>query len=205
MAAFFLWCILFVLCSPLALLALVLYPIVWLLLLPFRILGIAVHGVLALVWAVVMLPVRLLSAPFRLASPAVEKTPAIGNLLHLSPHQNPVIPSGANDSQKRIIRAVEGPCVRPASPKLLARSRSLGFARDDRARNGNDEGKKRVPPLCPPTNVLCCLNLLRATLCCSPEKSHQFLTRDANVEAELGVHVVAVCLSGKCCVCRRAG
>src|SRR6266571_2281583 len=64
MAAFFLWCILFVLCWPLALLALVLYPIVWLLLLPFRILGIAVHGVLALVWAVVMLPVRLLSAPF---------------------------------------------------------------------------------------------------------------------------------------------
>jgi hypothetical protein len=67
MAAFFLWCILFVLCWPLALLALLLYPIVWLLLLPFRILGIAVHGVLALVWAVVMLPVRLLSAPFRLA------------------------------------------------------------------------------------------------------------------------------------------
>jgi hypothetical protein len=67
MAAFFLWCILFVLCWPLALLALVLYPIVWLLLLPFRILGIAVNGVLALVWAVVMLPVRMLSAPFRLA------------------------------------------------------------------------------------------------------------------------------------------
>ncbi len=66
MAAFFLWCILFVLCWPLALLALVLYPIVWLLLLPLRILGIAVHGVLALVWAVVMLPARLLSAPFRL-------------------------------------------------------------------------------------------------------------------------------------------
>ncbi len=68
MAAFFLWCILFVLWWPLALLALVLYPIVWLLLLlPFRIVGIAVHGVLALVWAVVMLPARLLSAPFRLA------------------------------------------------------------------------------------------------------------------------------------------
>ena len=66
MIAFLLWCILFVLCWPLALLALVLYPIVWLLLLPFRIVGIAVHGALALVWAVAMLPVRLLSAPFRL-------------------------------------------------------------------------------------------------------------------------------------------
>ena len=66
MAAFILWCILFVLCWQLALLALVLYPIVWLLLLPFRIVGIAVHGVLALIWAVVMLPFRLLSAPFRL-------------------------------------------------------------------------------------------------------------------------------------------
>ncbi len=67
MAAFFLWCILFVLCWPIAILALIAYPFVWLLLLPFRIIGIAVHGVLALVWALVMLPVRLLSAPFRLA------------------------------------------------------------------------------------------------------------------------------------------
>ena len=66
MAAFFLWCILFVVCWPLALLALVLYPIVWLLLLPFRIVGIAVHGALELVWAVVTLPARLLTAPFRL-------------------------------------------------------------------------------------------------------------------------------------------
>jgi len=66
MAAFFLWCILFILCWPLALLAVVLFPIVWLITLPFRILGIAVHGALALVWAVVMLPFRLLSAPFRL-------------------------------------------------------------------------------------------------------------------------------------------
>jgi hypothetical protein len=66
MFAFLLWCLLFVLCWPLALLALVLYPIVWLLLLPFRLVGIAVHGVLALVWAVVMLPARLLSAPFQL-------------------------------------------------------------------------------------------------------------------------------------------
>jgi len=66
MAAFFLWCILFILCWPLALLALVLYPIVWLLLLPFRIVGIAVGGALQLVWAVVTLPARLLAAPFRL-------------------------------------------------------------------------------------------------------------------------------------------
>lgn len=66
MLTFLLWCLLFVMCWPLALLALVLYPIVWLLLLPFRIIGIAVHGVLELVWAVVTLPARLLSAPFRL-------------------------------------------------------------------------------------------------------------------------------------------
>jgi hypothetical protein len=65
MITFLLWCILFVACWPLALLALVLYPFVWLLLLPFRIVGIAVHGVLAMVWAMVMLPARLLSAPFR--------------------------------------------------------------------------------------------------------------------------------------------
>lgn len=66
MIAFLLWCILFVICWPLALLALVLYPVVWLLLLPFRIVGIAVHGVLALVKEVILFPARLLSAPFRL-------------------------------------------------------------------------------------------------------------------------------------------
>ena len=66
MFAFLLWCVLFVLCWPLALLALVLYPFVWVLLLPFRLVGIAVHGALALVWAVVMSPARLLSAPFRI-------------------------------------------------------------------------------------------------------------------------------------------
>ena len=65
MASFLLWCVLFVICWPLALLALVAYPFVWLLLLPFRIVGIAVHGALELVWALVMLPARLLSAPFR--------------------------------------------------------------------------------------------------------------------------------------------
>jgi hypothetical protein len=57
---FLLWCILFVLCWPLALLALILYPIVWLILLPFRIVGIVVDGVLELLWAVVTLPARLL-------------------------------------------------------------------------------------------------------------------------------------------------
>jgi hypothetical protein len=65
MLAFLLWCILFVVCWPLALVALVLYPFVWVILLPFRLVGIAVHGALALVWSVVMLPARLLSAPFR--------------------------------------------------------------------------------------------------------------------------------------------
>ena len=66
MLTFVLWCILFVLCWPLALAALFLYPIVWLLLLPFRIVGIAVDGVLKLVWAIVTLPVRLVSSPGRL-------------------------------------------------------------------------------------------------------------------------------------------
>lgn len=60
MIKFLLWCILFVLCWPLALMALVLYPIVWLLLLPFRLLGIAVEGVLELVSGIIFLPGRLL-------------------------------------------------------------------------------------------------------------------------------------------------
>jgi hypothetical protein len=62
MAKFLLWCILLVFCWPLALLALVLYPIVWLLLLPFRVVGIAVGGVLALVSAIIFLPARVLRA-----------------------------------------------------------------------------------------------------------------------------------------------
>ena len=66
MFAFLAWCLLFVLCWPVALLALIAYPFVWLLLLPFRIVGIAVHGVLALIAAVILFPARLLSAPFRL-------------------------------------------------------------------------------------------------------------------------------------------
>jgi len=59
MARFLLWCILFVLCWPLAVAALVLYPLVWLVLLPFRAAGIAVAGVLAIVWALVVLPARI--------------------------------------------------------------------------------------------------------------------------------------------------
>jgi hypothetical protein len=62
MAKFLLWCILFVLCWPLALLALILYPVVWLLLLPFRLVGIAVGGVLELVSAIIFLPARALRA-----------------------------------------------------------------------------------------------------------------------------------------------
>ena len=62
MIQFLLWCILLVVCWPLALAALVAYPIVWLILLPFRIAGIAVGGVLALVGAIVFLPVRMLRA-----------------------------------------------------------------------------------------------------------------------------------------------
>lgn len=60
MIQFFLWCIMFVLCWPLALLALVLYPLVWLVLLPFRIVGIAIDGVLELLHALITLPARLL-------------------------------------------------------------------------------------------------------------------------------------------------
>ena len=61
-----LWCILFVLCWPLAMLALIAYLFIWLLLLPFRILGVAVHGVLEIVYLAVTLPFRLLTAPFRI-------------------------------------------------------------------------------------------------------------------------------------------
>ena len=60
MIGFLLWLLLLVLCWPLALLALVLYPIVWLLLLPFRVVGIAVEGVLALLKALIRLPARVL-------------------------------------------------------------------------------------------------------------------------------------------------
>jgi hypothetical protein len=65
MFSFLLWCILLVLCWPLALLALVLYPLVWLVLLPFRIVGIAVGGVLELVKGIIFLPARILRGRVR--------------------------------------------------------------------------------------------------------------------------------------------
>ncbi|MEX2303083.1 MAG: hypothetical protein WD733_19225 [Bryobacterales bacterium] len=65
MFTFLLWLLLLVVCWPLALLALIAYPLVWLLLLPFRIVGIAVGGVLELLWAVVTFPARLLRGPIR--------------------------------------------------------------------------------------------------------------------------------------------
>jgi hypothetical protein len=60
MIGFLLWLLLLVLCWPLALLALVVYPLVWLMLLPLRLVGIAVEGVFALMRAIVMLPARVL-------------------------------------------------------------------------------------------------------------------------------------------------
>jgi hypothetical protein len=62
MLKFLLWCVLFIFCWPLAVLAIALYPIVWLLLLPFRLVGIAVEGALELVAALIFLPARLLRA-----------------------------------------------------------------------------------------------------------------------------------------------
>ncbi len=62
MSKFLLWCILLVLCWPLALAALVLYPLVWLLLLPFRVAGIAVGGALERVRGIIFLPARVLRA-----------------------------------------------------------------------------------------------------------------------------------------------
>ena len=65
MATFLLWCILLVLCWPLAILALVLYPIVWLLLLPFRLVGITMRGVFELLRAIITLPARIIRGPVR--------------------------------------------------------------------------------------------------------------------------------------------
>jgi hypothetical protein len=62
MIKFLLWLILFILCWPLALLALVLWPFVWLLSIPFRLVGVAVHGVFELLRAILFLPARLLGA-----------------------------------------------------------------------------------------------------------------------------------------------
>ena len=65
MTKLLLWLVLFVLCWPLALLALVLYPLVWLILLPFRVVGIAVEGVFSLLRSVILLPGRVLAGPHR--------------------------------------------------------------------------------------------------------------------------------------------
>ena len=65
MVKFLLFCILLVLCWPLALLALLLYPLIWLVLLPFRLLGFAVEGVLGLIRALFMFPARVLGGPAR--------------------------------------------------------------------------------------------------------------------------------------------
>ena len=63
MVTFFLWCLLLVVCWPVALLALILYPIVWLILLPLRLVGIAVGGVFELLRAIIYLPARVLRGP----------------------------------------------------------------------------------------------------------------------------------------------
>ena len=68
MATFLVWLLLLLLCWPLALLALVLYPIVWLVLLPFRLVGITVEGVFRLLAAIILLPARLLRGPGRVRS-----------------------------------------------------------------------------------------------------------------------------------------
>jgi hypothetical protein len=65
MTKFLLWLILLALCWPLALAALVLYPLVWLVLLPFRLLGLAVEGVFGVLKGIILLPARLLSGPFK--------------------------------------------------------------------------------------------------------------------------------------------
>ncbi|HKV12465.1 MAG TPA: hypothetical protein VJ725_30250 [Thermoanaerobaculia bacterium] len=65
MLTFLAWLVLFLVCWPLALLALVLYPLVWLILLPFRLLGVAVDSVFELLKAVLFLPARLLRGPQR--------------------------------------------------------------------------------------------------------------------------------------------
>ena len=59
MLTFLVWCVVLFFCWPLALVALILYPLIWLLLLPFRIVGIAVGGVLELIWALITLPARM--------------------------------------------------------------------------------------------------------------------------------------------------
>lgn len=61
MMTFLFWCVLLVLCWPLAIMAIIIYPLVWIILLPFRLLGIAVEGILELIRSIILLPSRLLS------------------------------------------------------------------------------------------------------------------------------------------------
>ena len=70
MLTFVLWCLLFIFCWPLVVVAVILYPVIWVLLLPFRIVGIAVEGVLQLVWELITLPVRVIRMLF--SSPPVK-------------------------------------------------------------------------------------------------------------------------------------
>ena len=60
MMTFLFWCVLLVLCWPLAIMAIIIYPLVWIILLPFRLLGIAVEGILELIRSIILLPSRLL-------------------------------------------------------------------------------------------------------------------------------------------------
>ena len=62
MLSFLMWLVVLILCWPLALLALIMYPVAWLLLLPFRLIGIGVEAVFELLRAIVMLPARMLGA-----------------------------------------------------------------------------------------------------------------------------------------------
>ena len=59
MVKFLLWCLLLVVCWPLAIVALLLYPLIWLLLIPFRLVGVAASGILEMIWALFSLPARL--------------------------------------------------------------------------------------------------------------------------------------------------
>ena len=88
---FLLWCILLVLCWPLALVALVLYPLVWLLLLPFRLVGIAVEGALELVWAIITLPARVLRALLGLSPKYVDQFNQEDDYHHQLQHEGPAL------------------------------------------------------------------------------------------------------------------
>ena len=81
MIKFLLWLILFVLCWPIAVLALIAYPIVWVVLLPFRLVGVAVGGVLQVLWTLITLPLFSLMTPETTADPriAIQKSLTLGS------------------------------------------------------------------------------------------------------------------------------